>query len=233
MNKLVNQIINNDNKLKLKKYVEIKKLDYQIDFDFNTWKNQSNNKKIYKINEKYFMKKYNVDEFKTIKCNHCKLPSGLYVFDRIYSNEFYKKVFNNLELTYTNNKNDETFSNYSDGNRIFMFDRLNIFETLEHSKKLNKSLYPFLSRIIIDIFSSLQVDNNNIKNLLINSKLVIARYTNCIWIIYYRRKHRLHRERKTTWDINRIIINPSKNISLISKIYFIIRTNLYKIRTTT
>ncbi len=57
-----------------------------------------------------------------------------------------------------------------------MFDSSNIYETLEYSKLFNKNLHNLLTTIVIDIFSSLQIKKDNIKNMLLNSKLVIARY---------------------------------------------------------
>ena len=179
---LIDDIINKKTNIKFqlrtsknniyKLFYKIKKIDNKL-LD----KNDNTIRKILKLNKKYFFKEYNVNTFKTIKCTRCEIPSGMYVFKQIYTQDFRINVFNELEKTFNNNKHDPSFSYQDEGKRIFLFDNMNIFQIINHANTLNPVFSHILYKIIVDVFSNLQIKKNDIENILKSSKLVIARYT--------------------------------------------------------
>jgi hypothetical protein len=176
---LIDSILNKKTTIKfqLKKYKNnIHKLFYKIEKIKLDKGIKLDKDAIKKINKKYFYKTYNIDTYKTVKCNNCLIPSGMYIFKQLYTQHFRINVFNELEKTFNNNKNDPSFKYYNSGKKIFLFDNMNIFKIIKYANSLNTALYNILYKIIVDIFSNLQIKKDNIENILNLSKLVIIRY---------------------------------------------------------
>ncbi len=180
---LVKDIISSNNivKFKLRKNKKnVYKLYYKLpslNIPINNEKRTS--KKIALINKKYFYKEYDFNKYKSVKCEKCAIPKGLYVFEKLYDDKFNEKMFNELNNTFNNNMKDASFTYQDKKQRTFMFDNMNIFQTLSHATKLNSELGKLLHKITKDIISNLHVEKKEkkINDLLTSSKLVIARYT--------------------------------------------------------
>lgn len=96
-------------------------------------------KKIKKINQQLFNNYINYDT-KHQKCIDCKIVKGMYIFSPIYYDWYLKYIYNQLEKTFNNNKNDPSFT-YQDGkNRIFIFDNMNLIDIVKYTHHLNHNL---------------------------------------------------------------------------------------------
>ena len=172
------KITNREFKLIIKKNVadRIKYIDLSLP-DIIIPNNIPNKKIITYINYLYLHKQYNIDTYNITKCNECKLPNGMYIFNKIFSDTFYNNLYNELENTFTKYPEDPSFSYQENKKRVFLFDNLNLFDIVNYSHKLNPILSNYIHKIIINIILNLHISKSKLINVLKQSKLVIARYS--------------------------------------------------------
>lgn len=134
---------------------------------------------IYYLNNTYFHDDYNFDKYEVYKGKNLQLPDGMALFKRLFSKKFNKSLFEELEATYQKYPKDSSYDFQADGNRIFLFDNLNLFEIIRYTYTLNKKLAKLLLKAITNVVLNLQFKNKkDLIHIIKNSKLVIPRYNN-------------------------------------------------------
>lgn len=159
----------------------LKEIDYvRKPFNFKN-KNILNNKLSSITNDIKNYIEYNITE----KTSNIPLPSGLCIFNSIYTENYLNKIHDELEKTYYFYKDKKTFGKYKISKlfvdqekrkRTFMFDNLNVYDFLSVSFMMNNKLGVILFKYVSDIFKIYKIEDKYIETICKNSKIVIARY---------------------------------------------------------
>ena len=114
-----------------------------------------------------------------------KLPPGLCIYDKIYSENKLEEIKSRLNRVYNKYHKEKEFmgipieklfAKQENGKRIFMFDNLDVYNFCKIAINMDKKLGQYLIQYIIDIFQIFKIPSDKISLLCQNSKIVIARY---------------------------------------------------------
>jgi hypothetical protein len=121
----------------------------------------------------------------TEKPTDLSIPPGLCVYNRIYSEDTLESIKNRLDFVYNKYIKEKEFAGIQmkdlfkkqeHGNRVFMFDNLDVFNFCRIAYQMDKILGKYLIKYVVDMLQMFKVPQNKIRELCEKSKIVIARY---------------------------------------------------------